>query len=58
MITTIFDSSIREFATRKAAEKFARRVVGGAYVKPTKQSFVDMFHKSGKVVYHVYAQGD
>lgn len=32
--TNLFSSPIAEYKTKKAAEKFAKRVIGGAHVRP------------------------
>ena len=48
----VFDAPIREFATKKAAEKFARRV-DGAVVEKSPTSAFDMYWPKGKPVYQV-----
>jgi len=54
METTIFNAPIAEYKTRKAAEKFAARVINGAYVSVAKNSSFDMYHPQGKKVYQVF----
>ena len=54
METTIFDAPIAEYKTRKAAVKFASRIIGGTQIKQSKQSFFDMYHKKGKTIWQVF----
>lgn len=54
METKIFDAPIAEYKTRKAAEKFMKRIIGGGYIKISKKSAFDMFHLKGKILYQVF----
>lgn len=38
---TIFDAPVMEFKTYKAAEKYSKRVIGGAKVVKASKSFFD-----------------
>lgn len=40
-VITMFSAPIREFKTKKAAEKYSKRIIGGAHVKVINQSFYD-----------------
>jgi len=49
----IFEAPIREFRTKRAAEKFAARI-SGAVVRPSTKSAFDMYHPEGKRIYQVF----
>lgn len=51
------DTILAEFKTRKAAEKYCLRVIGGAEVKVSSQSKFDMYWPKGKPVYQVCYRG-
>lgn len=56
--TTIFNSPIREFKTKKAAEKFAKTVIAETFVLKLEKSVFDMYWPSNKPVYAVILKGD
>jgi hypothetical protein len=52
----IFEGPIREYKTKQAAEKFAARVIGGAYVIKSYKSVFDMYHPNNKPIYQVFVK--
>lgn len=57
--TSLFSAPLFEFKTKKAAQKMANRIVGGANVVKSTISYFDMFHPEGKPIYQVIeAQND
>ena len=55
MYTSVFnDPVINEFRTKKAAEKYAARTIGGAHIRESYTSAFDMYHPDGKKLFQVY----
>ena len=54
MKTSIFGNPvINEFRTKRAADRFAKRVIGGAFVRESYISAFDMYHPEGKKLFQV-----
>lgn len=53
-VINIFDGPIREYKTKKAAERFAKRLVKGGYIKKNKSSFFGFPLKQGQYIFSVY----
>ena len=55
-VINMFSAPIKEFKTKKAAEKYSKRIIGGAHVKVLNQSYYDYLAPKRK--YYAVFQGE
>jgi len=58
MTVNIFEAPVAEYKTKRAAERFAKRLVRGGIVKPSQHSAFDMHWPPGKISYQVFEQDE